>query len=325
VPHEPEVDEQPGPATMGLILSGHSSVAWGTGVAASVALVIGLMLWAPWRSGDEGESPVEPVESVAQSSEEGNHSESEVGLAGAKAVTAARSGFDVVDDATRALDVAVLVPAASDVVAPADTTPPADVADQIGSIEDSKVSEVLHASPPLDVEAEADVSVDVVLEHQDKSKDEVNRKAEEKKKAETIRKAEAEKKRKAEAKRNAAEARRKAKASEKLSNADRLVGEARSKMKKGRYEQALARLNEAAASGGEASTIGKLRGKCYAGIKAREIKKLLGRARTAKGRADYAACIDAAGRASTLDPGNGEAIKLLKECKEKQELEGMKF
>ena len=322
---ELEVDEQPGPATMGLILPGHRSVAWGTGVGASVALVIGLMLWAPWRSGDEGESPVEPVDSVAQARDEENYSESEVGLAGAKAVTAARSGFYVVDDATRALDVAVLVPAASDVVAPADTTTPADVVDQTGLEESSRSADVLQASPPLDGGGEPDVSVDVVSEHQDKSKEEANRKAEEKKKAEAGRKAEAEKKRKAEAKRNAEEARRKAKANEKLSKADRLVGEARSKMKKGRYEQALARLNEAAASGGEASTIGKLRGKCYAGIKAREIKKLLGRARTAKGRADYAACIDAAGRASKLDPGNGEAFKLLKECKEKQELEGMKF
>ena len=332
-PPDLEADQQPGPATMGLIQQGRRPAAWVIGAVATFVLVVGVALWSPWRSKDEGEPP---TVAAGQPSEGRETSEHAAGLAEVNELDTTDIGTDMVVDASRPPD-SVLVSPTPDVPAPADTTAPIDVPDQAGPDKDSKNSDVLQSAPPLDVEAEASPEpkddptetsgIGGAQSVEKVAKEEAMRKAEEKKKAEAARKAEAEaeKKRKAEAKRNADEARRKAKASEKLSKAYRLVVEARSKMMKGRYEQALDRLNEAAASSGESSTMRTLRGKCYAGIKAREIKKLLGRAWTAMGRADYATCIDAAGRASKLDPGNAEAPKLLSVCKEKQELEGMKF
>ena len=96
-------------------------------------------------------------------------------------------------------------------------------------------------------------------------------------------------------------------------------------MHKGRYEKALERLNEAAAAGGEDSEIRSLRSKCYAGIKIREVKKLLAQARAALGTKEFDSCMSAATQAGKLDSGNREAAKLLKECKEKKDLEGMRF
>lgn len=113
--------------------------------------------------------------------------------------------------------------------------------------------------------------------------------------------------------------------SDKAERARTLVSTARSEMRKGRYEKALDKLNEAAAVAGESSEIKKLRSDCYAGIKAREVKKLLAKARSALGRKDFNSCLDAAAKAGRLDPGNSEAAKLQKECKEKKDLEGMKF
>ena len=113
--------------------------------------------------------------------------------------------------------------------------------------------------------------------------------------------------------------------SDKAETAARLVSTARSEMRKGRYEKALDRLNEAAAVDGESLEIKNLRSDCYVGIKAREVKKLLAKARAALSRKDFDSCLDAAAKAGRLDPGNGEAAKLRKECKEKKDLEGMKF
>ena len=113
--------------------------------------------------------------------------------------------------------------------------------------------------------------------------------------------------------------------SDKAETAARLVSTARSELRKGRYEKALDKLNEAAAVDGESSEIKNLRSDCNVGIQAREVKKLLAKARAALSRKDFDSCLDAAVEAGRLDPGNGEATKVQKECKEKKDLEGMKF
>jgi len=112
---------------------------------------------------------------------------------------------------------------------------------------------------------------------------------------------------------------------DKAEKAKALVSAARSEMKKGRHEKALEKLNEAASVGGETSEVRSLRSQCYAGIKAREVKKLLAKARAALSRKEFDSCINAAAQAGKLDAGNGEAAKLQKECKERKDLEGMKF
>ena len=104
-----------------------------------------------------------------------------------------------------------------------------------------------------------------------------------------------------------------------------LVSAARGEMKKDRYEKALDKLNEAAALEGETSEVRSLRSQCYAGIKAREVNKLLAKARAALSRKEFDSCISAAAQAGKLDAGNSEAAKLQRECKEKKNLEGMKF
>lgn len=112
---------------------------------------------------------------------------------------------------------------------------------------------------------------------------------------------------------------------DKAEKARALVSAARGEMRKGRYEKALDKLNEAAAVEGETSEVRSLRSDCYAGIKAREVKKLLAKARAALSRKEFDSCISAAAQAGRLDAGNSEAAKLQKECKEKKDLEGMKF
>jgi serine/threonine protein kinase len=113
--------------------------------------------------------------------------------------------------------------------------------------------------------------------------------------------------------------------SDKAETAARLLSSARSEMRMERYERALDKLNEAAAANGENVEIKNLRSDCYLGIRTREVKGLLAKARAALNRKDFDSCLDAAANAGRLDPGNGEATKVLKECKEKKDLEGMKF
>ena len=56
-----------------------------------------------------------------------------------------------------------------------------------------------------------------------------------------------------------------------------------------------------------------------------KVKKLIAKARSAQTKGDYGLCIEAARKAGKLDSGKGDAKKLLKECKEQKDLEGMKF
>jgi len=142
-----------------------------------------------------------------------------------------------------------------------------------------------------------------------------------KEEAEARRREEAEAQRQAEVE----EERRRNEAEARAAKLRELIGGARTEMGKGRFEQALDRLNEAASAGGETSEIKQLRADCYAGIKKRELQKLLAKAKAAAARKDFGSCIESAQQAGKLEPGNVTAEGLLRECKEKKDLEGMKF
>ena len=76
---------------------------------------------------------------------------------------------------------------------------------------------------------------------------------------------------------------------------------------------------------GESVEIRSLMKKCMVGLQTREVKQFVIEARSAKDRKDYQACVSAAAKAAKLDRGNATAKALMKECKEKKDLEGMKF
>ena len=105
----------------------------------------------------------------------------------------------------------------------------------------------------------------------------------------------------------------------------RLVKKAQGYIIAGSFEKALDALSEAKSLGGRRNQIRKMTKKCYEGIKTRQAKELVGQAVSAFRRRDFDSCISLAAKARKLDSSNGDAETLLNECKEKKDLEGMKF
>jgi serine/threonine protein kinase len=374
----------PGSDTLALVLPRRMPLVWGAGAAVGLAVLVGLVVWAPWKEAPStelavgggavaeasGTQPVEHGDVVAAVPAAGDTIKQDAAveedqlsvptdaiaaLPHAEDTAVAHGGAGLSDSSSRPgpVDASSDSASASNVMGANDSSTAGHepVADYMEP-ESSAGSAVAGGKQALGVSSHGQRPEGTdsapfkagTVEAKKKAADEDQRKTEEqqaKRKAdiERRRKAEMERKRKEEAKREAeaarraeAEAERKAEDARrreedrsKVSRAERLVSDARSEMGKGRYEKALDKLNEAASSGGETSEVRNLRTQCYAGIKSREVKKLLAQARAALGRKEFDSCMSAAAQAGKLDSGNREAARLLKECKEKKDLEGMKF
>jgi eukaryotic-like serine/threonine-protein kinase len=142
-----------------------------------------------------------------------------------------------------------------------------------------------------------------------------------------LKKSNAEKQKKAEAKalkKTEAEALNKAK-DEARYEAKELVGAARRKVSVGQYSKAMDMLVKARALAGETAEIKTLIEKCMKGLRSGQIRDLLNSGKSAMQRKEFSKCISAAKDAMTLDAANYDAAVLLKECREKRDLDGMKF
>ena len=368
----------PGSDTLALVLPRRTPLVWGAGAAVGLAVLVGLVVWAPWKEAPStelavgggavaeasGTQPVEHGDVVAAVPAAGDTIKQDAAveedqlsvptdaiaaLPHAEDTAVAHGGAGLSDSSSRPgpVDASSDSASASNVMGANDSSTAGHepVADSMEP-ESSAGSAVaggkqalgvsFHGQGPEGTDSAAFKAGTVEAKKKAADEDqpakrkadiERRRKAEmeRKRKEEAKREAEAARRAEAEAKRKAEEARHREEERSKVSRAERLVSDARSEMGKGRYEKALDKLNEAASSGGETSEVRNLRSQCYSGIKSREVKKLLAQASNALQKKDFDSCINAAKRADFLDTSNGQASKLLKECKEKKGLEGMKF
>ncbi len=107
--------------------------------------------------------------------------------------------------------------------------------------------------------------------------------------------------------------------------AESLVERARREMAGGRYGEALGLLGDARTGGAETAEIDALSGECRAALDAARARHLVAAGKAQMARMDFAAAASSFEEASRLAPGSEEVGRLLKECREKQELDGLKF
>ena len=322
--------------TMALAFPKRNIIGWSVGALAIAGVLVGVLVWAPW----EGDPPPKIVLSPDE-------------VKGAASLPLAAFG-DVIDTRGPGAPDTGPTPTQLDAASSRDLrdhhtadqkpAPEPEVPEPFvgqDAAGETRADDALQGvGMEVDRQAEEATRQEAERARQEAEKkaqalSEARRKEAEEQKRKAAAEAEAKMKAEAEAKKKAAaevEAKRKAEAEEArrreeaaVPKSERLLSQARAEMRKGQYEQALERLASASEAGGAEATIGKLRGECYVGIKSREVKKLLVQAQAGLSGKDYSSCLNAAGKAVKLDPGDATAKALLKECKEKKDLDGMKF